>query len=133
MEFLMQWTVGRYLTSSERESCCEFSRTAGRTMALTNDLYSWNVEREAIARPNGATNRQWNAIPVIQQQFGLDEESATVYLKGLVVQYEQATKRLGASIKMQCTDSIMGYVVAAEAMIGGNCFWSSNCPRYNAI
>lgn len=123
----MQWTSDICLTSAEQEMCNEFCLSAGRAMGLTNDLYSWNVER------NDPADRQWNAVPVIRKQYGLNEEDAIVYLKGLIVQHEQKTRKLGAEVRKQCVGSkkMSKYVDSIGIMLGGNCFWSSNCPRYN--
>ena len=127
MESFMQWTLGISLTPTEQETCHDFCLSAGRVMGLTNDLYSWNVERHDPA------DRQWNAVPVIRKQYGLSEEDAVVYLKGLIVQHEQRTRQLGAEATRKCEGSrkMAGYVDAMGVMLGGNCFWSSNCPRYN--
>ncbi|KAF2636154.1 terpenoid synthase [Massarina eburnea CBS 473.64] len=127
MESFMQWTLGICLTEKEQEMCHEFCLYAGRAMGLTNDLYSWNVER------NDPADRQWNAVPVIKKQYDLTEENAVVYLKGLIVQHEQKTRQLGAEVRKQCAGSrkMAKYVDAMGMMLGGNCLWSSNCPRYN--
>ncbi len=123
----MQWTMGMELNDEEQELCHEFCLSAGRVMALTNDLYSWNVER------NDPADRQWNAVPVIMKQYGLGEQLAIVLIKGLIIQHEQETRRLGYELQRYCGNSqnIRKYVEAMELMLGGNCFWSSGCPRYN--
>jgi hypothetical protein len=127
MEAFMQWTLGMCLTSEEQEICHEFCLSGGRAMGLTNDLYSWNVER------NDPADRQWNAVPVIIKQYDLNEEDAVVYLKGLIVQHEQKTRELGVEVLRQCggSNKMAKYVDAMGLMLGGNGFWSSNCPRYN--
>ncbi|KAF2688339.1 terpenoid synthase [Lentithecium fluviatile CBS 122367] len=127
MESFMQWALDICLTPAEQEVCHKFCLSAGRAMGLTNDLYSWNVER------NDPANRQWNAVPVIKKQYDLTEEDAVVYLKGLIVQHEQKTRQLGLEVRRQCAGSrkMAKYVDAMGMMLGGNCFWSSNCPRYN--
>ncbi|KAJ4297447.1 hypothetical protein N0V90_005338 [Kalmusia sp. IMI 367209] len=127
MESFMQWTLGICLTRAEQDICHEFCLSAGRAMGLTNDLYSWNVER------NDPADRQWNAVPVIMKQYDLTEDDAVVYLKGLIVQHEQKTRQLGAEVRERYAGSrkMAKYVDAMGIMLGGNCFWSSNCPRYN--
>ncbi|KAF1959362.1 terpenoid synthase, partial [Byssothecium circinans] len=126
MESFMQWTLYICLTPQEQDICHDFCLSAGRAMGLTNDLYSWNVER------NGPADRQWNAVSVIKKQYDLTEEDAVVYLKGLIVQHEQKTRQLGAEVMKLCGGSrkMAKYVDAMGLMLGGNCFWSSNCPRY---
>lgn len=127
MESYMQWTMGMELTPAEQELCHEFGLSAGRAMGLTNDLYSWNVERHDRAE------RQWNAVPMVMQQYGLQEEDAIVFIKGLAVHHEQETRRLGAELRRDHVHSlkIQRYVESMGLMLGGNSFWSSSCPRYN--
>jgi hypothetical protein len=127
MESYMQWVMGMELTKMEEELCRDFNLSAGRSMGLTNDLYSWNVERHDRA------DRQWNAVPVIMKQYDLEERDAVVFLKGLVIQHEQETRRLGAKLQRYCQNSpkLQKYVEGMELMLGGNSFWSSSCPRYN--
>ncbi|KAF1980339.1 terpenoid synthase [Bimuria novae-zelandiae CBS 107.79] len=129
MESFMQRTMDICLDPSEQELCQEMCLPAGRVMGLTNVLYSWNVER------NDPPDRQWNAVPVVMRQYDLDEEDAKVYLGGLIVQHEQNTRQLGAEIKRKSRESEKPtqYVEAMGLMLGGNCFWSSNCPRYNSM
>lgn len=129
MESFMQWTLDICLSPTEQDICHEMCLSAGRAMGLTNDLYSWNVER------NDPADRQWNAVPVIRKQYNLSEEDAVVYLKGLIVQHEQRTRQLGVDITRRCAGSnkMAKYVKAMGLMLGGNCFWSSNCPRYNTV
>ena len=126
MEAFMQWTLGICLSTEEQDLCHDFCLSAGRAMGLTNDLYSWNVER------NDPADRQWNAVPVIMKQYDLLEEDAIVYLKGMIVQHEQRTRQLGAELVARCGSTKMArYVDATGLMLGGNCFWSASCPRYN--
>jgi hypothetical protein len=127
MESFMQWTLGMALTETEQQITHELCLSAGRAMGLTNDLYSWNVER------NDPADRQWNAVPVIMKQYNLNEEMAVIFLKGMIVQHEQKTRELGLEVKKCCSGSkkMATYVDAMGIMLGGNLFWSSNCPRYN--
>jgi hypothetical protein len=99
-------------------------------MGLTNDLYSWNVERtEAV----DSADRKWNAVPVIMQQYELNEEDATVFLRGLIVHHEQVTRQLGQEVirRFGGSHTMTKYVEGVGLMLGGNCFWSATCPRYN--
>ncbi|CAI6072571.1 unnamed protein product [Clonostachys chloroleuca] len=127
MESFMLWTMGITLDKAEQEMCHEFALSAGRAMGLTNDLYSWNVER------HDRGERQWNAVPVIMESCRLCENDAIVFVKGLVIHHEQETRRLGLELQKRSGNShkIQKYIKATGFMLGGNCFWSSSCPRYN--
>ncbi len=128
----MQWTMGLHLNEAETDEAHGFYMSAGRVMGLTNDLYSWNVERtEAV----DAADRKWNAVPVIMQQYDLSEEDASVFLRGLIVHHEQVTRELGQVLlrRFAYSDTMTKYVESVGLMLGGNCFWSATCPRYNSV
>ncbi|KAI0842735.1 terpenoid synthase [Hypoxylon sp. FL0890] len=127
MESFMQWTLDIHLDGTEVELSRDYYLSSGRVMGLTNDLYSWNVERTESA------DRQWNAVPIIMKQHNMTEGDATVFLRGLIVYHEQQTRRLGLELLKRTGDSpnMVKYVNAMGLMLGGNCFWSSTCPRYN--
>ncbi|KAI0974822.1 terpenoid synthase [Xylaria arbuscula] len=130
MDSFMQWTMGLQLNEAETDEAHNFYMSAGRVMGLTNDLYSWNVERtEAI----DAADRKWNAVPVIMQQYDLSEEDAAVFLRGLIVHHEQVTRELGQVLlrRFAYSSTMTTYVESVGLMLGGNCFWSATCPRYN--
>ncbi|KAI1201898.1 terpenoid synthase [Nemania serpens] len=130
MDSFMQWTMGIYLNEAETDEAHNFYMSAGRVMGLTNDLYSWNVERtEAI----DSADRKWNAVPVIMQQYDLNEEDANVFLRGLIVHHEQMTRELGQVLlrRFGYSPTMTKYVESVGLMLGGNCFWSATCPRYN--
>ncbi|KAI2631674.1 terpenoid synthase [Xylaria nigripes] len=130
MDSFMQWTMGIHLNDAETEAAHSFYLSAGRVMGLTNDLYSWNVERtEAV--DDG--DRKWNAVPVIMQQYHLNEEDAITFLKGLIMRHEQVTRELGETLlkRFEYSQTMTKYVESVGLMLGGNCFWSATCPRYN--
>ncbi|GAP91004.1 putative geranylgeranyl pyrophosphate synthase [Rosellinia necatrix] len=130
MDSFMQWTMGLHLNEAETDEAHNFQMSAGRVMGLTNDLYSWNVERTESV---DAEDRKWNAVPVIMQQYELNEEDAIVFLQGLVVHHEKVTRELGQVLlrRFAYSSKMTKYVENVGLMLGGNCFWSATCPRYN--
>lgn len=130
MDTFMQWTLGLNLNEAETDEAHDFFMSAGRVMGLTNDLYSWNVERtEAV----DSEDRKWNAVPVIMKQYELNEEDAAVFLRGLIGHHEQVTRELGQVLlrRFAYSATMTKYVENVGLMLGGNCFWSATCPRYN--
>ncbi|KAI1317874.1 terpenoid synthase [Xylariaceae sp. FL0255] len=127
MESFMKWNLGISLDESEKGLSRKYYLSSGRVMGLTNDLYSWTVEK------TDARGRQWNAVRVIMSQHKLSEADALVFLRGLIMVHEQETLRLGAELLEESASSakMIRYVSAMELMLGGNCFWSATCPRYN--
>ena len=45
----MQWTLDIHLDQTEVEASRDYYLSSGRVMGLTNDLYSWTVERTESA------------------------------------------------------------------------------------
>ncbi|KAI0200612.1 terpenoid synthase [Astrocystis sublimbata] len=130
MDAFMQWTMNLCLNEAETDEAHNFYMSAGRVMGLTNDLYSWNVERTEEVEDG---DRKWNAVPVIMQQYDLSEEDASVFLRGLIVHHEQVTRELGQVLlrRFAYSSTMTKYVEGVSIMLGGNCFWSATCPRYN--
>jgi hypothetical protein len=53
-------------------------------------------------------------------------------LKGMIVDEEEKAKRLRMEIESQpMSHDFQRYVEALELYVGGNCYWSATCPRYN--
>lgn len=127
MESYMQWTIGMQLTDEEQSICHEFCLAAGRVMGLTNDYYSWKVEKR-----HGA-GRQWNAIPVTMRQYGWSENDTVAFVQSFIIRHEQEVERIGEELQGldNATPDMKAYVDAMMLMLGGNSFWSSCCPRYN--
>ncbi|KAF7362940.1 Geranylgeranyl pyrophosphate synthase [Mycena venus] len=126
MVSFMQWTLNVYLTSDETELCSAFYTAAGRVMAITNDYFSWRMEKRE------ATDRVRNAIPVVMKQYAMSESDATLFVKGVLVDAEQKTVRLGKALKGS-SENIRRYVEGMEYLLGGSGFWSATCPRYNDV
>ncbi|KAI1317431.1 terpenoid synthase [Xylariaceae sp. FL0255] len=122
-----RYNLGISFDELEKGLFWKYYLSSGRVMGLTNDLYSWNVEK------TDARGRQWNAVRVIMSQYKLGEADALVFLRGLIMVHEQETLRLGEELLEESASSakMIRYVSAMELMLGGNCFWSATCPRYN--
>ncbi|KAJ7776604.1 isoprenoid synthase domain-containing protein, partial [Mycena maculata] len=126
MVSFMQWTLNVYLTSDETELCSAFYMAGGRVMAITNDYFSWRMEKRE------ETDRVRNAIPVVMKQYAMSESDATLFVKGVLVDAEQKTARLGKALKGS-SENIRRYVEGMEYLLGGSGFWSATCPRYNDV
>jgi hypothetical protein len=115
-----------HLTDAEDRRIQKFEWTLGGVLALTNDYFSWKKEKYQ------ATDRVRNAVPVLMKQYSLDQESARMLLKGMIVDEEEKAKRLRMEIESQpMSHDLQRYVEALELYVGGKCYWSATCPRYN--
>ncbi|KAL0056879.1 hypothetical protein AAF712_016508 [Marasmius tenuissimus] len=127
MSAFMQWTLDIYLNDEETQITKEFNAACGRVMALTNDYWSWEMEKkEAVHRSAGIRN----AVPVVMKQYSLSEKDAKIFIKGLTVQAEEAAWKLGLILK---ETTVKAYVYAMLLLMGGSGFWSATSPRYNSV
>ncbi|KAL0568081.1 hypothetical protein V5O48_013906 [Marasmius crinis-equi] len=100
----------------------------GRVMALTNDYWSWEMEKkEAVDRSAGIRN----AIPVVMKQHSLSEKDAKIVVKGYTVEAEEAMWKLALDLKKTGSENVKNYVDAMLLLMGGSGFWSAAAPRYN--
>ncbi|KAF7369969.1 Geranylgeranyl pyrophosphate synthase [Mycena sanguinolenta] len=123
MDALLQWTIGVYLSPEETELCSAFYMSAARTLGLTNDYFSWNMEQR---RP---TDRSCSTVPVVMKQYGMSERDALIFVKGLAVDAEETTMKLAIPLK-ELSSNVKEYVEGMEHLLGANCFWSATAPRY---
>ncbi|KAK7464983.1 hypothetical protein VKT23_006191 [Stygiomarasmius scandens] len=126
MSSFMQWCLSVYLSDKETELTKDFYASSGRVMALTNDYWSWDMEKKE------STDRVRNAIPVVMQQYSMNEKDARIFVKGMIVDAEQKTWKLGLDLKKDGSETVKKYVDGMFYLLGGSGFWSSTCPRYNS-
>ncbi|KAF2747008.1 terpenoid synthase [Sporormia fimetaria CBS 119925] len=122
----LQWNLNIRLTPDETRLCSDFYAASATVMALTNDYFSWNMEKHE------ATDRVRNAVPIAMKQYNLSEKRAKAIVKGLAMDAENETRRLGLDLRNMGSERLRKNVEGMEVMLGGNCFWSACCPRYNA-
>ena len=89
MEGFMRWDCDIRLSPTEVAASRDYGAAAGAAMALTNDYFSWDSEK------GDSTGRQHNAVSVVMRLHGVGEEYAKTFVKGLVIEAEEKTRRLG--------------------------------------
>ncbi|KAL0570073.1 hypothetical protein V5O48_011891 [Marasmius crinis-equi] len=130
MSSFMQWTLDIYLNEEETKRTEDFYAACGRVMALTNDYWSWEMEKkEAVDRTAGVRN----AIPVVMKQHSLSEKDAKIIVKGYTVEAEEVMWKLAHDLKKIGSENVKNYVNAMLLLMGGSGFWSSTAPRYNEV
>ena len=96
------------------------------TAALTNDLYSFEKERED-------SNVQ-NAVLVVMTEHGCSEEKAREICKERirveVAKYVRVVK--DTRTRTDLSDEVKRYIEVMQYTLSGNVAWSTQCPRYNA-
>ncbi|KAK3337581.1 isoprenoid synthase domain-containing protein [Cercophora scortea] len=122
--------MGLTIPDDEYQLCMELARPGYVALGLTNDLYSWDKERQAAERQG--QDYVFNAIWVIMRERGVGEVEAKATCSEIVREYieeycgtVERTKNDPALSK-----DLRAYVEAVLFSIVGNLVWSIYCPRY---
>ncbi|KAL9036941.1 MAG: hypothetical protein Q9214_005915 [Letrouitia sp. 1 TL-2023] len=115
----------------EMDLCRELVRPAFAALSLTNDLFSWEKERDA-ARANGQPHVV-NAIWVLMGELSISEGDAKELCRekikesvvGCLLKVQEARNNPDISADLQT------YVEAIQYSVSGNLVWSLTCPRYH--
>lgn len=113
------------LSTADYESIGEYDVAMGNILGLTNDYFSWNVEKDQ------PTDRIRNGVRVIMRQHGVSADAARDMLLGLIVQEEGRAARLKQRRLLQpVSDEVSAYFEAIGLYVGGSCYWHATAPRY---
>ncbi|RJE22361.1 hypothetical protein PHISCL_05303 [Aspergillus sclerotialis] len=125
--YFIRWGIDLTLTDAEYESIRDFDFSMGAVLGLTNDYFSWEVER------GQETDRPRNAVPVLMKEYGVSDPIAKTLLKGIIMDEEEKACRLKQKV-LESTDSVspavLQYIEAIELYVGGSCYWHATAPRY---
>ncbi|KAI0862407.1 isoprenoid synthase domain-containing protein [Xylaria cubensis] len=127
---LLTFGMGITIPENERDLCMKLAKPGYATMALTNDLYSW--EKERIAAENLGRNYVFNAIWVIMEERAVDENEAknicSDEIRNYMADYEQVVET--ARNDKNLSKELRKYLEAVLLSCVGNAVWSVYCPRY---
>lgn len=121
------------LTISEHEMdlCSQLARPAFAAISLTNDLFSWEKEREDAKRDG--LSYVVNAIWVIMRELSMTELEAKAVCREKIKDYVAESVRVGEETQRNCdiSSDLRTYIEALQYSISGNLVWSIYCPRYH--
>ena len=126
-------TFGMALTIPEHEMdlCKELVRPAFAAISLTNDLFSWEKERDAAERH--CSPHIVNAIWVLMREHSITELEAQELCREKI--RENVEKSVGvcrATMEdFAISLDLRKYVEAIQYSLSGNLVWSIYCPRYH--
>ncbi|KAF2113823.1 isoprenoid synthase domain-containing protein [Lophiotrema nucula] len=127
-------TFGMALTIPEAEMplCETLMKPAWIAASLTNDLFSWEKERQAAA-DNGqkdVVNAVWVAMK--EHSFSVNEAKAFCRkrIKECVADYLHIVQRSREDTTISL--DLRKYIEAMQYSLSGNVAWSLQCPRYHA-
>ncbi|ESZ89580.1 hypothetical protein SBOR_10034 [Sclerotinia borealis F-4128] len=121
--YFIRWGMGTFLTSEEYDSILEYDVTMGNILGLTNDYFSWNIEKDQ------PTDRMRNGIRVLMKEHNVPAEVASKILLGIIIEEESKAVRLREEcLKSPASKGILRYIEAIELYIGGS-YWHATAPR----
>ncbi|TGO39560.1 hypothetical protein BHYA_0051g00010 [Botrytis hyacinthi] len=106
----------------------QYDFTMGNILGLTNDYFSWNIEK------NQTTDRIRNGVRVLIRQHNISPDAAKLMLLGLIVEEETKAARLKQErLERPVSYELSMYFEAIELYVGGSCFWHATAPRYRVF
>ncbi len=125
-------TFGLALTIPEHEEDLrdELVRPAFYAMILTNDLFSWDKERDAAERDGTCI---FNAVQILMREHSITELEAKELCRATINKYAAESIRISEDTQRDLDISLdlRKYVEATQYTMSGNVVWSVYCPRYN--
>ena len=119
------------IPEEEMDLCKQIARPAFAALGLTNDLFSWDKERDA-AQKTGQPHVV-NAIWVLMGELSISESEAKVTcrekIKESVADYVSKVQETKNHPDLSL--DLRAYVEAVQYSVSGNLVWSLNCPRYH--
>lgn len=111
------------IPEEEAEETKELLKPALITASLTNDLYSFEKEREDASVQN--------AVVVVMREHGCSEEEAReIYKERIRVEnakYVRVVKDIRT--RTDLSDDVKRYIEVMQYTLSGNVAWSTQCPR----
>ncbi len=126
-------TFGMALTIPEHEMslCSQLARPAFAALSLTNDLFSWEKERDDAKRDGLA--HVINAIWVIMGERSMTELEAKMVcrqkIQDYIVEYVRVVEETRRN--RDISSDLRTYIEALQYSVSGNLVWSIYCPRYH--
>jgi hypothetical protein len=124
--------MGLTIPEEEMGLCRQLGRPAWEALALTNDLYSWEKERDDSLKRGQL--QVINAIWVLMQEHLVSETEAKELckrrIKTSVSKAVQAVERTKNNASL--SQDLRTYTEAIMYSISGNLVWSIYCPRYHS-
>lgn len=115
----------------ETDLCEQLRRPAYYSVILTNDLFSWEKERDAAGDDDKTP--LVNAIWVLMREHSITEPEAQKLCREKLKEYVAESVRVVEDTKRNLDISLelRQYVEAQQYTLSGNLVWSIYCPRYN--
>lgn len=116
------------LSEEDYASIEQFDIAMGNVLGLTNDFFSWNIEKDQ------ETDRMRNGVVVLMKEHHTTADAAKMMLLGIIVEQESLAAKLKEErLRKPASTEILQYFEAIELYVGGSCYWHSTAPRYQVF
>jgi fusicocca-2,10(14)-diene synthase len=128
---MITFGMGLTIPQDEMSLCKELDRPAWEALALTNDLYSWEKERDDAAKAGELL--VVNAIWVLMQEYSISEAEAKDLCRQKIKESVSRAVKIAEDTKKRTDLSLdlRQYTDAITYSVSGNLVWSIYCPRYH--
>jgi fusicocca-2,10(14)-diene synthase len=120
------------IPEKEMDLCTQLVQPVYAALGLTNDLFSWEKERDAADRQG--LSHVINAIWVLMREHSINESDAKNMcrekIKESVAEYVRIVEATSQNLEISL--DLRKYIEALQYSHSGNLVWSMHCPRYNA-
>ncbi|KAJ5789033.1 uncharacterized protein N7518_006044 [Penicillium psychrosexuale] len=126
--YFIRWGMDMTLSEEDYASIEQFDIAMGNVLGLTNDYFSWNIEKDQ------ETDRVRNGVVVLMKEYHTTADAAKMMLLGVIVEQESLAAKLKEErLKKPASKEILQYFEAIELYVGGSCYWHSTAPRYQVF
>lgn len=126
--YFIRWGMGIAMSDEDYESIRAYDVALGNVLGLTNDYFSWNIEKDQV------TDRVRNGVRVLMKEHNVTADIAKVLLLGVIVEEEgKAAKLKEKRLKEPVSEEVALYFEAIELYVGGSCYWHATAPRYQVF
>lgn len=130
-EALMLWGISLVLSPSEDALLAPIRTLCFSALALTNDLFSFELEFASMQSTGAETLT--NAVWLHMQWYGVDAGTAKDMVRDVIIKYEQeflAASRALLEEMRPTEEKLERYLTGLMYQISGNAVWHMNAPRY---
>ncbi|KAK4445883.1 isoprenoid synthase domain-containing protein [Podospora aff. communis PSN243] len=129
---ILVFAMGLTIPGHELQLAAKLCRPVWAVLGLTNDIFSYNKEKEFAAQRGEKSF--FNSICVVMEQFSISRDEAEQMCRDLIK--ERVSDFLTAARNTLRRDDVSNdfkiLIDAAKFMISGNLVWSMTVPRYNS-
>ena len=128
---LVTFAMNLAIPDQEMDLCKQLGKPAWAAVVLTNDIYSWEKEREAAAK--AGASHVINAIWVLMKEHSISESQAFELCRQKNKEFVVEAKRVADQTKKNpnLSRDLQAFTEAMLYTVSGNLVWSIYCPRYH--